>query len=321
MNDEAGRSERTRVPDAVEERETATESDGARPNVGQGLINVVGVAGAAGGSIPPLRRFFNAMPAHPGMAFVVNVHFGAERAGLLRELLQQATAMPVVEAVDGEEVLPDRVYVIPPSMHLSLPGGQLCVRALPVEQGGRVTADSFFASLADTHGEQAMAVVLSGPGRDGALGVKRIKERGGLAAVQDPEEAADTEMPRAAIATRCVDWVLNARQIPERLLAYRAREGRPQLRRAANAAPAALPRFSPPKTQAGGLAAARTAHAEPIVWQLEHELEQAKLEWREIVEQYETSLEELKVSNEELQATNEELRSTIEELETSREEL
>jgi signal transduction histidine kinase len=318
MNDEAGGPEGARVTNPAEPR-TGGE---AALGVAHGLVRVVGLVGAGGASIPPLRRFFNAMPAHSGMAFVLNIQFGAERAGMLCELLQQATAMPVREAVDGEEILPDRVYVVPPAKHLSLAGGQLRLRALPIEHGQRMTADLFFCALADTHGRQATAVVLSGSGRDGALGVKRIKERGGVAVVQDPEEAADTDMPRAAIAMRCVDWVLNARQIPERLLAHHAGEWRRQLERAASSARSAAPRSShQPPARREGLGPGAPAQSEPLIWHLEHELERAKLEWREIVEQYETSVEELKASNEELQAVNEELRSATEELETSREEL
>ena len=92
-----------------------------------------------------------------------------------------------------------------------------------------MAVDLFFRTLADTHGPHAAAIVLSGADGDGAIGIKRIKERGGLTIAQDPDEAEHASMPRSAIATGMVDWVLRVAQMPERLLEYRANEKRVQL--------------------------------------------------------------------------------------------
>ena len=100
---------------------------------------------------------------------------------------------------------------------------------LAPERGKRLAVDVFFRTLADTHGAHAAAIVLSGADGDGAIGLKRIKERGGLTVAQDPDEAEHEGMPRSAITTGMVDWVLRAREVPPRLLEYFARGKRVQL--------------------------------------------------------------------------------------------
>ena len=117
-------------------------------------------------------------------------------------MLQRWTAMPVVQASDGQKVEPNHVYVIPPGKHLTAVNGHLRLTDLEHEHGRRVAVDLFFRSLADTPRPHAAAVVLSGADGDGALGIKRIKERGGLTIAQDPDEAEHDGMPRAAIDVR-----------------------------------------------------------------------------------------------------------------------
>ena len=113
-----------------------------------------------------------------------------------------------------------------------------------------MTVDLFFRALADTHGAHSVGIVLSGSDGDGALGVKRIKERGGLTVAQDPNEAEHSGMPRAAIATYMVDWVLEARDIPARLLEFHAREGRLQLPSETGPNPAVAPLPAPSSEEA-----------------------------------------------------------------------
>lgn len=100
---------------------------------------------------------------------------------------------------------------------------------MEAEKGKRVAVDLFFRSLAEAYGPHAAAIVLSGADGDGALGIKRIKERGGLTIAQDPEEAEHQGMPRAAIATGMVDWVLRVAEMPQRLVEYHANEQRLRL--------------------------------------------------------------------------------------------
>jgi two-component system, chemotaxis family, CheB/CheR fusion protein len=218
----------TPVELASSEQEGADEAANFAPIRANHWVRVVGLGGSAG-SIPALCRFFAAMPANSGMAFVVILHLAPEYESSLDEVLQRATTMPVQQATQGQEVLADHVYVIPPGKFLSLTDGHLRLTDLQREHGKRLTVDLFFRSLADTHGPHSVAIVLSGGDGDGALGIKRIKERGGLTIAQDPDEAEHRGMPLAAIATRMVDWVLCADQIPARLLRYQAHEKRIQL--------------------------------------------------------------------------------------------
>ena len=168
----------------------------------------MGLGGSAG-AIPALQQFFKAMPADSGMAFVVVMHLAPEHESTLPELLQRCTTMPVIQAVEQQAIEPNTVYVIPPGKTLGTLDGHLTLAdPKPLARGRHVAVDLFFRTLADTQGPHAAAIVLSGADGDGAIGIKRIKERGGLTVAQDPQEAEHPSMPRAAIATGMVDWVL-----------------------------------------------------------------------------------------------------------------
>ncbi|HEY1534806.1 MAG TPA: chemotaxis protein CheB [Polyangiaceae bacterium] len=210
----------------------------------QGVTRIVGLGGSAGG-IRAMQRFFEAMPVNSGMAFVIVLHLSPDHDSSLSEVIQTWTRMPVAQADSGQRLLPDHVYVIPPGKALSLADGHLRLTELPRERGRRMTVDLFFRSLADTHGSRAVAIVLSGVDGDGALGIKRVKERGGLTIAQDPDDAEQSGMPQSAIATSMVDWVLKAREIPERLVEYQKREGRLQLPPESGPNPATAPRPTP----------------------------------------------------------------------------
>jgi len=126
-----------------------------------------------------------------------------------------------VQAEDGQKVYPNHVYVIPPGKYLATVNGHLKLTPLEAEVGRRVAVDLFFRSLADTHGPNAVAIILSGADGDGAIGIKRIKERGGLTIAQDPDQAEYPSMPRASIDTGMVDWVMEISEMPTRLLDFR----------------------------------------------------------------------------------------------------
>lgn len=206
-------------PDRAEEA-LADELDNVVPTHGYQMLPVVGLGGSAG-AITALRQFFEAMPADSGMAFVVIVHLSTEHESLLAEILQRSTLMRVVQVRETERLEPNTVYVIPPRKSLTtMKDGTLRLSELPVERGKHVAVDLFFRTLADTHGPHASAIVLSGGDGDGAIGIKRIKERGGLTIIQEPEEAEQGGMPRSAFATGMIDWVLPVADIPARLLKY-----------------------------------------------------------------------------------------------------
>ncbi|MBE7210563.1 MAG: PAS domain S-box protein [Gluconacetobacter diazotrophicus] len=210
------------TPDVVEQ-ELADQMDNVVPTRGYHLVPTVGLGGSAGG-IQALTAFFQAMPPDPGLVFVVVLHLSPEHDSTLAELLARHTAMRVQQAEDGMKVEPNNVYVIPPAKHLTMTDGHLRLTDLEAAPGKRVAVDLFFRSLADTHGPHATAVVLSGVDSDGSIGLRRVKERGGLTIAQDPAEAEQDGMPRSAIATGMVDWVLRVADMPARIQRYYASE-------------------------------------------------------------------------------------------------
>lgn len=197
----------------------AEHIDDLVPSHGYGKAPVVGLGGSAG-SIEALQAFFTTMPEQSGMAFVVVIHLSPDHESLLAELLQRCTRMKVVKVENTLSVEPGHVYVIPPGRLLQLQDGELRLGPLPEGRARHVVVDIFFRTLADSHGAHAAAVVLSGLDGDGAIGIKRIKERGGLTIAQDPDQATHASMPRAAIDTGMVDWVLPVEDMPARLLSY-----------------------------------------------------------------------------------------------------
>ncbi|KQW43246.1 MULTISPECIES: CheR family methyltransferase [unclassified Roseateles] len=214
-------------PDHAEE-DLADEIDNVVPTRGYQMLPVVGLGGSAG-SIVPLQQFFERMPPDTGMAFVVVLHLSRDHDSNLAEVLQRATTMPVSKVTEAVLVEPNQVYVIPPGKGLRTMDGHLRLFELPSDRTRHVAVDHFFRTLADTQGPHASAVVLSGGDGDGAIGIKRIKERGGLTVAQDPGEAEFDGMPRAAIATGMVDWILPVANMPERLLDYNRQERRVRL--------------------------------------------------------------------------------------------
>jgi two-component system, chemotaxis family, CheB/CheR fusion protein len=192
------------------------------------MQTVVGLGGSAG-SIRALESFFSLMPGDSGLAFVVVLHLSPEIESSLAALLQKSTPMPVTQVSGTVTIKPNCVYVIPPGKHLLMADGQLTLDSLPYEYGMRTAVDIFFRTLAETHGAHSTAIILSGLDGDGSVGIKRIKENGGLTVAQDPGEAEHRGMPRSAIETGMVDWVLPVAEIPPRLLEYQSNQGRVRL--------------------------------------------------------------------------------------------
>lgn len=166
---------------------------------------IVGVGASAGG-LEALVALFNTLPPDTGMAFIVVQHLSPERRSRLTEILSRATKMPVFEADDGLEVVPNQVYVAPGAHRVEIAEGRL---ALLPQEGERQAdgIDQFFRSLAKDAGYKAIGVVLSGALDDGTAGLGEIKARGGVTFAQD-ESARHESMPRHAIASGCVDYVM-----------------------------------------------------------------------------------------------------------------
>lgn len=181
---------------------------------------VVGLGASAGG-VRALQEFFETMPPNSGMAFVVILHLSPEHESSLSEIIQARTAMDVTVVNETHKVEPNNIYVIPPNKNLEMVDGVVRCTDPNGDRGVRVAIDIFFRTLAEEYGKNAVCIVLSGTGTDGTLGLKAIKEANGFAVVQSPEDAEHGAMPRSAIATQLVDWILPVKQMPERLIQFR----------------------------------------------------------------------------------------------------
>ena len=178
---------------------------------------VVGVGAAAGG-LSALLGLLEKLPAQPGMAFIVVLHLPAKDEESALPILARSTAMPVVPVKDPIALEADHVYLVPGGHDLVLDAGALQTRPARATGTGATSIDQFFRTLADTCRGRAIGIVLSGSGSDGAVGLRRIREQGGVTLVQAPEDADHPGMPRAALASSAVDFLLPAADMPARLL-------------------------------------------------------------------------------------------------------
>lgn len=179
---------------------------------------IVGIGASAGG-LEALEQFLATVPADSGMAYVIVQHLDPNHKGMLPELLQRTTAMPVVQAKNRLKVKPDHVYVIPPNRDMSILRGALYLFEPAAPRGLRLPIDFFLRSLAEDRHQLAIGVILSGMGSDGSGGMRAIKENAGLALAQDPASAAFPAMPRSAIDAGVTDIVAPAAELPARILA------------------------------------------------------------------------------------------------------
>ncbi len=189
------------------------------PVSAQALCPVVGIGASAGGLLA-LEQFLSHVPPHSGMAFVIVQHLDPNRHGMLVELLQRQSVMPVVEAKDQMPIEPDHVYVIAPGRDLAVLQGVLHLLAPPEPRGLRLPIDFLFKSLADDRQQNSIGVVLSGMGSDGTVGLRAIRAAAGACFVQTPADAQHDSMPRSAIDEGVADVVAPASELPGKILAY-----------------------------------------------------------------------------------------------------
>jgi two-component system CheB/CheR fusion protein len=178
--------------------------------------------GASAGGLEAYERFFAAMPADSGMAFVVVQHLDPTHVSMLVELLQRATAMPVVQVQDQMPLLPDQVHVCPPHGRLGLVRGVLQLAPIGDTPSPQRPIDDFFRALALDQGPSAVAIVLSGNGNDGTQGLRTVADAGGRCLIQDPSTARNEGMPRAAIESAVQARVLPVEAMPAVLAEIRA---------------------------------------------------------------------------------------------------
>jgi two-component system, chemotaxis family, CheB/CheR fusion protein len=180
---------------------------------------IVGIGASAGG-LMALEAFMAHVPADSGLAYVVVQHLAPTGKTLLSELLQRATSLDVHQARHNERIRPNCVYVIPPNTEIRVVEDRLQLSRPAEPKGLRLPINVLFSSLASARGENAIAVVLSGMGSDGTLGLQAVKAVGGLTVVQTPESAQFDSMPKNAIAAGCADIMDTAEALPDRILHY-----------------------------------------------------------------------------------------------------
>ena len=198
--------------------QTNTDTANNKPDADQFLITGLG---ASAGGIQAFQEFFQHVPEKSDIAYVVILHLSPDHDSRLAQVLQSVTKMPVMQITEKMKVQPNHVYVVPPNQHLTMEDGHIVVSPNIQIEDRRAPIDIFFRTLAEEHGTRSIAIILSGTGANGSMGIKRIKEKGGAAFVQNPREAEFNEMPRNAIATGLVDEVLNVAELPSKIIAYK----------------------------------------------------------------------------------------------------
>jgi two-component system CheB/CheR fusion protein len=180
---------------------------------------VVGIGASAGG-LEALQDFFKNMPNNSNAAYIVVQHLSPDYKSLMDELLARVTSMDIYRVEDGMEIKKNAIYLIPPGKNMTIFKGKLF---LTEQQPGRslnLPIDIFMRSLAKDQGKNAIGIVLSGTGSDGTLGIRAIKEYGGMVIAQDDQTAKFDGMPRSSISTGMVDYILPSHKMPEELINF-----------------------------------------------------------------------------------------------------
>ena len=189
------------------------------PKAESALFPIVAIGASAGG-LKAFEQFFANMPPESGVGFVLVPHLDPTHASMLPDLLKKYTKMAVLQAEDGMKVQRDRVHVLPPNTEMVIMHGTLLLKKPKEPRGLRLPIDTFFRSLAEDQRDRAIGIVLSGNGTDGTLGLRLIKAELGMAMVQDPSSADYESMPRSAIETGMVDYILAPAKMPAQLVTY-----------------------------------------------------------------------------------------------------
>jgi two-component system chemotaxis response regulator CheB len=181
-------------------------------------FDVVAIAASAGG-LNAINAVLSNLPAEFPATIVVVQHLDSRHRSLMAEILARNTTLQVKQAEEGDSITPGRVYIAPPDRHLLVnPDGTLTLSQSELVHFVRPSADLLFESVAATHKERAIAVVLSGTGSDGSMGVQAINKMGGMVICQEVKSAEFTGMPLAALQSKCVNFSLPLEEIAPALI-------------------------------------------------------------------------------------------------------
>lgn len=198
---------------------TGDANEGRTSGKGRQPLSVIGI-GASSGGLESLKKFFGALEQSQGMAFVIVQHLMPDHDSLLPEILSKHTEMQVVSVEQGQTIENGYVYVAPPGQDVGLQSGVFQVTPSAESRGWRHPIDYFFRSLARDQRQDAVGIILSGNGSDGTLGIREIKECGGMVMVQHPHEAGQDSMPLNAMETGQADYVQPVAQLAKSLESY-----------------------------------------------------------------------------------------------------
>jgi two-component system, chemotaxis family, CheB/CheR fusion protein len=181
------------------------------------MFPVVGIGASAGG-LEAFTELIKNLPPNTGMAFVLVQHLDPTHKSMLTEIISRVTKMPTVEVKNRMPIKSDHVYIIPPNKNMTLAGEKFSLVSRKETVGVHLPIDCFFSSLAKNRGHQAIGIILSGAASDGASGQKAIKVHGGITFSQDLGSAKQDSMPRSAIASGCIDYILRPKAIANKLV-------------------------------------------------------------------------------------------------------
>ncbi len=205
-----GQTPSGRVGASAGAAEGSARAEASRPHA------IVGIGASAGG-LEAFVALLSHVDAGNGATYVLVQHLAPTHESMLPEILNRSGNIPVIQAADGMRLKADCAYVIPAGATMSVIDGTLHVVHAERARGVPTVIDDFFKSLAEVHATEAVGVVLSGSGADGAVGIEAIKEHGGITLAQEPTSAQFASMPQSAIATGCIDFVLRPEEIGQQL--------------------------------------------------------------------------------------------------------
>jgi len=171
------------------------------------------VIGTSAGGVEALLQLVKALPGDLAASIFIVLHVGAHAPSVLPKLLSRHGTLPAIHPVDGQQIEMGHIYVAPPDQHLILRPGTIRIVRGPKENGHRPAVDPLFRSAAATYGGRVIGVILTGTLDDGTAGLVAVKQRGGMAVVQDPDDAFYAGMPRSAVENVAVDYVVPLSEI------------------------------------------------------------------------------------------------------------
>ncbi len=186
----------------------------------KGKLPYIVALGASAGGLAAIQYFFDTIPMDSGLAFIVIQHLAPNFKSLMSEILIKNTKMPIFPVENAMPIKPNTVYLLPSNQNMVIKDGRLFLTNQHHKNTLNLPINIFFKSLATECGKKAIGIVLSGTGSDGSQGVIDLHKSGALTIAQNTESAKFDAMPRNAIATNCVDCILDIEQMSDALLAY-----------------------------------------------------------------------------------------------------